>query len=267
MITQRTIGMLPISVGTSLAFESLIATPIHRIDNLMLNVSTIFRNVYQAYSTSDRTSLKADQLYQDVIQDLGGIHEVLSKIGLNRTPNMVAYFCSYAGLPKRFPLAKLWKPETPNQIKYAQLEETVLKRLLSELRGHVRLCDHTMPNGVRNSYVLTHHMVDLLVPSGYGDITLIESHTAALKEKDQWAAKLTGGSKFERIPFNPLTLQVFGDNSTDFKTNAFKYKTAVHALSEQYKWTPMTTIERVRLGIASVQDESLREELSKMLNA
>lgn len=267
MIKQRTVGMLPISVGTSLAFEALIAVPKHQIDNLMLNVSTIFRNAYQAYATADRVGLHADQLYQDVIQDLGGIYEVLSKIGQNRTPNMVAYYCSYAGLPKRFTLAKLWRPETPDQIKYAALENQVLKRLLSELRGHVRLCDHTMPNGVRNSYVLTHHIVDLLVPSGYGDITLIESHTAALKQKDQWYTKLTGASNFERIPFNPLTLQVFGDKSTDFKTNSFKYKTAIHALSEQYKWTPMTTEERVRLGIATVQDESLREDLSKMLNA
>lgn len=264
---QRTIGMLPISVGTSLAFEALIANPKNPIDNLMLNISTVFRNAYQAYETSVRPKLTADQLYQDVLQDLGGIYEVLSKIGRNRSPNMVAYYCSYAGLPKRFPLAKLWLPDTPIQLKYAQLEETVLKRLVSELRGHIRLCDHTIPNGIRNSYVITHHIVDLIVPQGYGDITLIESHTGSLKGKDQWYTKLTGGSKLERIPFNPLTLQIFGDNSTHFKANAFKYKAAVVALSEKYKWTPMTTIDRIRLGIASVQDESLREDLSKMLNA
>ncbi|QKE54566.1 hypothetical protein ACSA002_2500 [Salmonella phage vB_SalM_SA002] len=264
---QRTIGMLPISVGTSLAFESLIATPTQQIDNLMLNVGTIFRNAYQAYETKDRDRLTVDQLYQDVIQDLGGIYEVLNRIGKNKNPNMVAYYCSYAGLEKRFKLAKIWKPDTPKQLHYAALEDQVLKRLLSQLRGHIRLCDHTIPNGIRNTYVLTHHIVDLVVPKGYGEITLIESHTAALKEKDQWYTKLTGSSKFVRIPFNPLTLQVFGDNSTNFKVNDFKYKVAIHALSEQYKWTPMTTVERVKLGIASVADESLRESLSLMLNA
>jgi hypothetical protein len=264
---QRTIGMLPISVGTSLAFESLIATPIHKIDNLMINVDTIFRNAYQAYDTQVRKSLTADQLYQDVIQDLGGIFETLGKIGTNKSPNMVAYYCSYAGLEKRFKLAKIWKPETPIQLHYAKLQDEVLKRLLSQLRGHIRLCDHTMPNGLRNTFVLTHHIVDLVVPKGYGEITLIESHTAALKEKGTWHTKLTGGSKFERIPFNPLTLQVFGDNSTNFKANDFKYKSAILMLAEQYKWTSMTVVERVQLGIASVQDESLRENLSQMLNA
>ena len=264
---QRTIGMLPISVGTSLAFEALIATPTKRIDNLMLNVSTIFRNAYQAYDTQTRKGLTADQLYQDVIQDLGGVYEVLNKISTNKAPNMVAYYCSYAGLAKRFKLAKLWTPDTPTQLHYAKLEDQVLKRLLNQLRGHVRLCDHTIPNGPSNTFVLTHHIVDLVVPKGYGSLTLIESHTAALKEKDQWHTKLTGGSKFVRIPFNPLTLQVFGDNSTHFKANAFQYKAAVHALSEQYKWTPMTTVERVQLGIASVPDETLREHLSIMLNA
>jgi hypothetical protein len=264
---QRTIGMLPISVGTSLAFESLIANPKHQIDNLMLNVSTIFRNVFQAYDTNVRNTIKADQLYQDMIQDLGGIHEVLGRISKNKTPNMVAYYCSYAGLAKRFKHAKIWTPHKPIQLAYAQVEDEVIKRLLSQLRGHVRLCDHTIPNGLRNTYVMTNHIVDLVVPNGYGEITLIESHTAALKEKDQWYTKLTGGSKFERIPFNPLTLQVFGDNSTNFKSNDFKYKAIIHELAEKYKWTPMTTIERVKLGVASVQDEDLRQLLSQMLNA
>lgn len=264
---QRTIGMLPISVGTSLAFESLIATPTKKIDSLMLNIDTIFRNAYQAYDTKVRSSLTADQLYNDVIQDLGGVYEILGKISTNKSPNMVAYYCSYAGLEKRFKLAKIWKPETKIQLHYASLQDQVLKRLLSQLRGHIRLCDHTMPNGIRNTFVLTHHIVDLVVPNGYGDITLIESHTAVLKEKGQWYTKLTGGSKLERIPFNPLTLQVFGDNSTNFKANDFKYKSAILMLAEQYKWTPMTTVERVKLSIASVQDESLRENLSQMLNA
>lgn len=266
---QRTIGMLPISVGTSLAFEPLMAEvkKNNQIDNLMLNVSTIFRNAYQAYDTSVRGKLTADQLFQDVIQDLGGIYEILSKIGRNPAPNMVAYYCSYAGLPKRFKLAKLWYPESENQKQYAALEKTVLDRLLNELRGHVRLCDHTMPNGIRNSFVLTHHIVDLLVPQGYGEITLLESHTGVLKTKGKWHTKLTGGSKLERIPFNALTLQIFGDNSTHFKANAFKYKSTVIALSEQYKWTPMTTDERVKLCLSSVQDVDLREQLSQMLNA
>ncbi|QXO10234.1 hypothetical protein pEaSNUABM37_00275 [Erwinia phage pEa_SNUABM_37] len=264
---QRTIGMLPISVGTSLAFESMIATPIKKIDSLMINVGTIFRNAYQAYETKVRSSLTADQLYQDVLQDLGGIYEVLNRLSKDKTPNMVAYYCSYAGLAKRFTLAKIWKPETKIQLHYASLEDQVLKRLLSQLRGHIRICDHTMPNGIRNTYVLTHHIVDLVVPSGYGDITLIESHTAALKERGEWQTKLTGGSKFERIPFNPLTLQVFGDNSTNFKANDFKYKVAIHELAEKYEWTPMTSDERVKLGIASVQDADLRANLSQMLNA
>lgn len=264
---QRTVGMLPISVGTSLAFESLIATPIKQIDSLMVNISTIFRNVYQAYDTQVRAGLTADKLYQDVLQDLGGIYEVLNKISKNKTPNMVAYYCSYAGLAKRFKLAKIWLPDTKIQLHYAGLEDAVLKKLVSELRGHIRLCDHTMPNGIRNTYVLTHHIVDLVVPNGYGNITLIESHTAALKENGEWHTKLTGGSKFERIPFNPLTLQVFGDNSTNFKANDFKYKVAIHELAEKYDWTPMTTVERIKLGIASVQDETLRANLSQMLNA
>lgn len=264
---QRTLGMLPISVGTSLAFESLIAAPKLQIDNLMINISTIFRNAYQAYATEHRAGISADQLYQDVIQDLGGIFEIIGRIGKNRSPNMVAYYCDYKGLKRRFPLAKLWVPETEIQLKYAALEDVVLKRLLSQLRGHIRLCDHTIPNGVRNTYVVTHHIVDLLVPKGFGDITLIESHTAALKERDKWYTKLTGGSKLERIPFNPLTLQVFGDNSTHFKANSFKYKAAVVALSEKYKWTPMTTMDRISLSIASVADEDLRANLSSMLNA
>ncbi|MEQ5216105.1 hypothetical protein ABN214_15420 [Proteus terrae] len=264
-MADRVIGMLPISVGTSLAIEGLIdkgGLPIH---NLALNIGTLFRNAYQAYETDDRPKLTSDILYKDVLQDLTGIFQNLKNISKVKEPKMVPYHCTYAGLARSFPKAKLWSPTTEKQKAYAELERLTTNKILTEMRGYIERVDFTIPKSTTNTYVITHHVVDLLTPSGTGDVTLLESHTGALKDKELWYTKLTNGNELKRIPFNKMTLSVFGDKSVNFKANGFKLRSAVMSTAEEYKWTPMTTHERIRLTLGYLKDKELASELLSML--
>ncbi|ANH51703.1 hypothetical protein REBECCA_241 [Erwinia phage Rebecca] len=265
-MADRTMGILPMSVGTSLSFEALMAKPIEPIETLVLNIGTIFRNVYQAYDTDDRDRLGIDKLHDDVIADMSAIYDILKDIGKAGVPDYKLYHGRYERLASAFPLAKIWEPSSDIQKTYARLERNVLEKVIKTMRGLVQEVDHTLPISVKNTYVMTHHIVDLVVPAGYGEITLVESHTGALKKKPLWHTKLTNGRSLERIPFNRLTLQVFGDNSVNFKANSFKYKAALMKLAEENKWTPMATRDRIKLGIETLKDAQLKADLSKMLS-
>lgn len=268
-MVDRTTGLYPMSVGTSLAFEALMARPVNKqekpIEAIVLNVGTIFRNAYQAYETDDRDRLGVDKLHDDVIADMSAIYDILNDIGRTVVPDYKLYYGKYSQLNSAFPMAKIWEPTTDIAKTYHQLERNVIDKVTKTMRGLVQVVDHTLPMSVKNTYVITHHVVDLLVPSGYGTITLLESHTGSLKQKDQWYTKLTGGNTLTRIPFNRMSLQIFGDKSVNFRANSFKYKAAVMKLSEEFQWTPHTTGDRIRLSIESLKDKQLQADLLKML--
>lgn len=269
---HRTIGMLPMSVGTSLAIEPYLAPGAQigvrpkqpKLEVLMVNISTVIRNVIQAYDTPSRAKLTVTQLHTDVIEDLEILYNTLPQIGIVK-PEMMLYDRQYGLLARQYPNAILRSAVNPNQKHLAVLEKGVITMLHSTLKQFLLTTDK-LPSSPKSIYVLTHHPVDLVDhPSGYKHLNLLESHTGKIKGMDQWHTKLTNGNELDRIPFNRLTLQVFGDRTTDFKAHKFAYRQAVLALAEQFKWTPMTTLTRVKLGVSSLKDPELKTALTQML--
>lgn len=269
---HRTIGMLPISVGTSLALEQFLV-PGHmagelkgspKMDTLMLNVSTIIRNVVQAYDTKYHNLLNIHTVHADVIEDLSAIYDTLGQLSKIK-PDLVLYDRQYSNIPKQYPNGNIWVPTTDGQKKYAALEKGVIMMLHQTLKQFL-LKTEKLPSSPKSVYVMTHHPVDLADhPTGFSDINLLESHTGAVKGFELWYTKLTNGAELDRIPFNQLTIQVFGDKSSDFKANKFIYRQTVTALAEQFNWTPVTTKERVKLGLATIKDTELKNTLISML--
>jgi len=264
-MSGRTLGLLPISVGTSLAFETLMASPGEPIEALYFNLRTLFRNAYQAYETDDRERVKPQQLYEDVIRDLQEVDRVKGQLGKNPNPEMLIYYPSYKGLERRFRHARVWKPTTELQLKYAQLEANVCGDIAKALKDHVKETDVALPMTTKKTYLLTHHPVDLIVKSGFGEIKLLESHTGAVKSRKLWHTKLTNGKNLEAMPFNSLTLQVFGDNSTNFKAMSLKLKQTLLKLSADNNWSSLTTNDRVRYCLPQVADHPLRNMFIDML--
>jgi len=244
----------------------MIAQPKEPIQVLQLNLDTVIRNAYQAYETDDRAQVRAEGLANDVLQDLKGIYDNLALIGTAGIPELVVYRGSYKGLANRFKRASLWQPTTELQKAYATLAHATANGVVKAMKGLVKDVDYTVPRSTKRTYVVTHHVVDLLTPMGYGTLYLIESHTGVVKGKGALNTKLTNGASLARMPFNALTLQVFGDNSTNFRSGAFRYKAALLKLAEDHKWTPGATVERVHLGLTGLKDPELKKELLEMLS-
>lgn len=265
MDLSRELGTLPVSIGTSLPLEALMALPNETFGRLLLNLKTLFRNLYQAYPTETRAYVTNDQLVDMLIEDIQGIFENLKNLTRAAVPEMVVYCPSYRSLAKDFPNAIIKHPETNLQKAYAAIEDYVVKAVIRRMGSVIIQTDVELPFSTKRTFILTHYPVDLLNKKGFGELVLLESHTGKLKQANEWYTKLQNGSKLTRIPFNALTLQILGDGPVHFKVMPYKFKKELFACAEQYKWTPTTTTERVLATIQLVKDPLTRQIFSGML--
>lgn len=268
---MRSVGTLGMSVGTSLAFEGEGASGIRTADTVLLNLRTLARNAYQAYENVDTMRDDADQIATDVSSDLRLIAEWLEQKRGTRPIQMVVYCPDYSGLRKDFPKADLVdhsrdsKTATDKQKALYKLMNTVVDQLIKQYGKMVVQTRARLPEFAGKGIVLTHHVVDLTTASGVGRLWLLESHTGSLKPFTLWYTKLTGGNELHYIPFNRLTIQIFGDKSTNFKASSHGIRELVKKLAVQNKWTSATTMGRIRGTINSLPESVDRAGLQLML--
>jgi hypothetical protein len=240
------------SVGTSLAFEGEGANGIRSADCVMLNLRTLIRNASQAYESGDKEATDVDQLVDDVSSDLRLIGTWLEQIRKSKPIQMVVYCPDYSKLKSDFPKADLVDHSessttaTPKQKAYAKLVEKVLEKLLKHYGKLIVETKARLPDFNGKGIVLTHHVVDLTTAKGIGRLWLLESHTGTLKPFTLWYTKLTGGGELHFIPFNRLTIQIFGDKSTNFKASSHGIRELVKKLAQDNHWTSATTMGRIR---------------------
>lgn len=270
-LNRRVLGeVLPISVGTALAFEeNLLKGAINNHKHVYVNLHTLFRNLHGALQPEDRDmNLNPDLFIVGILEECTAIKEIVGRV--TRGLGDVSFYCpTYDGLGKAFPRANLKTVNTEKQRKYAVLANTVLRvfinhqeHFLKKTGSKLLLTDYKLPTVPNLSVILTNHPVDLL--SAKSDSLLLESHTGVLKPLSMWYTKLQGGKEFKRIPFNRLTLQVFGDG-TDFGPMASKVRQAVLELAEERDWNPLTTTDRIKFSLGLMRDRFTAEVLKTML--
>lgn len=246
---MRSTGALGMSVGTSLAFEGQGAADIVQADTVLFNLHTLIRNAHQSYEKTDKEAFDANTIAENVSSDLRLIGDWIDK-SRNRKPiQMVVYCPDYDELSRDFPKAKLWEAKSDKQKAYVKLDEAVVKKLKDQYGKLINPQRRGMPEYTGRGIVLTHHVVDLTFVKGVGRLFLLESHTGLIKPFTLWYTKLTGGSELHYMPFNRLTIQVFGDRSTNFQTSSLGIRELVKKLAQDHKWTSATTLSRIRSTI------------------
>lgn len=274
LVDERPLGQFPISISTSLALEGAFGIypenpvsppPIFAVKELVINVATLVRNIYQCLSKEVKQMVTPSAIYHAAVEEMRIIQAIISKDARPGT-EVTFYICSYDALPKMFRGAKLRTDETANQKAYAAIEDTVLKALAKNPAG-VRLVTYNVDIVGRfpASFMITHYPVDLLSIRSFERLELLESHTGKIKPKTQWYTKLTNGKELTNIPFHKLTLQVFGDNGGHFAANSMAIKKEVLGLATTYGWTPVTTNERIVDCVKKVADPAMKGLLMSML--
>jgi len=266
ILTNRTVGQFPLSIATSLAIESLIgihpdapsdSPPIQHHDALWVNMRTLIRNLLGSIPTDQRKHLTEQTVAEYIVNEMRAIEAVCVEHGDGRFD--VAYYkCSYSDLTYTYNKAILKVPTTPGQKASHIFEEQVLKVIDAEYQGHIPYLTLTrkFPDVHVKALMLSHYPVDLLQRYKFESLSLLESHTGAVKPPSLWNTKLHNGKELERIPFDRMTVQLFGDGVT-FTPMNLKVRQKMIELAEKNKWTPMTTKDFVIYCVQQNRDPAL----------
>lgn len=274
----RTLSGFPLSVGTSLAFESCFEPVQPTIDpdrkipsfidlkdyeELWVNVGTLFRNVYNA---TDKTAI-ARILYADVCDCLVSEMDVISDLVNTYTfgkVNVNFYYSDYSDLTTRFKLGNLRLPRTANQFLYSKLYNDTLTFMASKSKTHkirdISLYKSKFNGENKKAIILTHFPIDLLNSAKFKILDLLESHTGILKKEPSWHTKYYSGRDLNMLPLNGILLSVFGDDH-HFHPQPKAMKEAILELAIEQKWNCLSSPREIVNGIKKLKDHALRDAL------
>lgn len=255
-IRERVYSSVPVSVGTGLALESLVQQPLAKYQSLLFNARTLVRNAAAAFELEGEVLPTHEELLSALKEDVFQIVEALIPLTETRQFDIIFYYPAYDRLPFIFPEAKVKLDSSPNLTPYQSATSTLFKSVIADfMAAHPNVFVKTkvgLPRFNGKALVLSHHMVDFITTKAYSRLNLIESHTGAVKKFTQLNTKMTGGSKLAEMPFNQLTLQVFGDKAVNFYSLSGLLKNALLVIAKDGNWKPDTTLDYCRHTLNSL---------------
>lgn len=264
---DREYGNLPMSMATSLAIEGLLhlgehegnkgEPPVHKFQVLLINLRTLFRNVYNAFGDR-KDAVTADIALAAIEEDIKAIRETVTAV----SPSTVCaiYLCEYQGLMKRFPQGKFYSPSTPPQVHFHSVEQDVYRAVKERELFDVEYFDVDL-KGSHNTVVLTHLPVDLLSRKEFPVLALLESHTGAVKTHLEWNSRLNGKPGY--VPFNRIFLQLYGDKVM-FSPGDLKSRRVLEKTGTKHKWDGDTTMSRIYQCLQIANEPFLIDYLKRL---
>lgn len=257
VLAAREVGKLPLSIGTALAIEALEDNKSY--GSLWINIRTLYRNIYEAVDKDSKQFL-TPRAIADVLQEEVGY---ILEYSQGKIDKVKLYHREYNDLFQRFPRVIPRVPNTPIQKAYNNMMNRTIDELL--LRDKQRVIDFNkgsiLVGEPTKALIITHYPVDLLSKTSFTRLRLLESYTGAIKSSSQWGTKLTDGKLYPRIPFNKFTIQIFGDGPVLFMRYPKNVREAVLEVAEQYKWTRVTPMEKIKQNLAWMKDRAAYETL------
>lgn len=270
--SERATGYFPLSIATSLAVEGAVgihpdnpAGPkmLHDFSGHWVNVKTLFRNYYEAIGKDNIPDVKIVDLIDSFRQEIEHYKEVSEEQGRGKFKT-VFYCPDYMGLQARFPHAILRVDSTPNQVLFSKSMVTVIGQIIKNEKELFKLYPLKITDpSPSNTLMLTHYPFDLTT-TAFDSLSLLESHTGAIKDKSLWHTKLYNGKELPMIPFRECFLSVFGDNQL-FRPIGATYRRTLVDLGKQYNWSFATSRDKVNYGLNTLKDKFLAENLRSYL--
>src|SRR5690606_20358874 len=127
----------------------------------------------------------------------------------------------------------------------------------------LRVFDMDFEQDQRKVLIITHFPVDLLNRYKFSRLVLLETHTGAMKPHTLWYTKLYNGKELNMIPFDRMTVQVFGDGNL-FTPALIKLRRHILDLAKRYKWTSVTTKDMVLRHVSNEHDPVLEGYIRKL---
>lgn len=279
LLYNRAIGeTLPVSIGTSLIVDGPKADPSRWNQVVLINLLTLSRNIIQSVPAASQFDLRCDDVTEVVLTEMDILRQSLNTY----SPGVQVefYLPDYKLIYIDFPMAKprLFNTKNKQFVQQMMLDvRTKLKELIEEENKKrderkqeplpIRIMrGWKLDKDKRKTTILTSFPTDLLSQYQFPALTLLESHTGAVKSRREWNTKLNWHKKEDivNMPFMKFTLQVFGDDVFFIQQN-LKVKQWVVDMSKRDRWTPITTESTIRGSIGKVKHVADREALLKFL--
>lgn len=281
VLASRKTSAFPLSIGTSLAMESVSqsgGTPydpervipqhvdLKNYEQFWFNLSTLFRNMFSSVETENVKSLNINDCSQALLAEM----ELLESIISGETDGKIIpvfYISSYKGINSLSSRANMRTFTTPKQIHYYGLHDKTIQNVVN-IR-HQQGIDPKVfkgkinPDGYPNAIILTHVAYDLTAYNKFGHLDLLESNTGVLKSRNLWYTKYYQSEGLSRIPFTEQLLKFFGDN-TLFRPFPINARRTIVELAEKRRWTWATTQAKIDMDISSLNDKLLADVIKSL---
>lgn len=276
-LANRTISAFPLSVGTSLAFESILEAKNPSIDpdrqipqkidisdysEFWINLSTLIRNIMGSLTKEGALGVPPRELAQTLLEEVEIITSLLQVEGLNTT-KAVFYACDYTPVFDRYSKtqANLRIDTTDTQKLYTATHREALKAFISHTKGDSSIQifkPNIEPTGKPKALILTHSAYDLTSHKKFSDLHLIESHTGKLKTFSQWYSKYQNGKELVMVPFLKGLLPVFGDSEI-FRPIGLNLRKDLLEIAKEKGWSPVTTKDKVLYDLKYLSNRYFEE--------
>lgn len=276
-ITNREVGLLQLSIATSLAIESFCGlTPpkgetvaynvSEQFDTLWINLRTLFRNYLGSLGSDPRPT--PGVAVKDLIEEIFTITRTVAEYSGNRC-TVMCYFSNYSSVERKHKGAVVRAMSTDKQKEVHSYSLRMFSELFKRIKKYnipfAGMEDLITKWGFVNNAILTHYAYDLLAHSATFRLTLLESHTGSLKSKALWYTKYLDGKDLPMIPFTRQFLQIFGDKET-FRPFDPKVRRDIVEIAKKYKWNGNTSDSMIRYGLGSMKNRYALDIISALNN-
>ena len=275
---NRNTSSFPISIGTSLALESIfmprtkpydltrsIPNEIHLsdYDEIWFNTSTLFRNLKGSVTGSVIKNTNHKEMIDYLVVDMANIMDLFLREGKGMC-KVNFYTASYKSIKSKYSSSKVVKFRekiTAIQKHDQDLEDSTIKELLKRYPNDIVKFDSKIkPTGIStNALIMTHIPYDLCSYGLFSKLHLLESHTGVLKTRRDWASKFNiyETERHLWLPFLEKLLLIFGDPYL-IKPMLPGIRAEVIRIGRSNKWTPMTTLDKVNMDLTDITEDMVR---------
>lgn len=268
---EREVGEFGLSISTDLAVAGSIGRhpdnplthrPVDDYQEVWFNLSTLVRNAFSSYSSSDQKRLDSQHLIDDTEQDIRAIPSLYEQ-ALPKPIRVRFYHNDYSKVGSELPRALPRTMKTALQKQTFAIQQDAIKALLEGFGEEIESYRFHLKGSHGKVLVLTHQPVDLLSRRHFQEMGLLESHTGKVKLKDQWYTKYGREPELKRIPFDKAMLQIFGDGNNLLAMYPIKIRRRVLEIATAKRWTHMTTKDKVMANIKAAGEIELLMLLSE----
>lgn len=286
---NRATSAIPISVGSSLALESIFVGDRPSIDPsrkppakialkkypfVYFNLATLLRNIVNAANLkADQMSKLDDQLLYDILYGEVDVIRSIFKHEGGQLSTPVFYASSNKN--KYFETLAKYKSlrELRGGVGQAVLTiDKVINKITNHNTGEFVFTNDTASDlsNAQPSIVFTHQTYDLLSYKFFTQgLYLLESHTGQLKDRAHWNTKYFKmkddlQTSVLRLPFNKYLLALLGDNN-QIKPYDIKVRREIVSVAKKFNWTPVSTEEKVYINLKQhFTDSSLKTLITEL---